>query len=277
MNESIDSLRQQLQQLQAQLTSGVLTPQQYDTDKAALERRLLDQVLTQSPQDNNARLVFAGIAALALVVAGAGYWASARRVPASPAVMAHAGVTSPGAATMGATSMPSTTPSMPVSAPHGTNSDQVVSMTDRLAERLKQQPGDAEGWAMLARSYSVLGRHPEALKAYEKAVALRKDDANLLADYADSLAMQNNRVLAGEPLKLVERALKMDPRNPKALSMAGSEAFDRQDYARAIRYWQQLVDQGPGDSPMVRQILPGLEQARQLAGQTSKSAKLGKP
>ncbi len=273
MNESIDSLRQQLQQLQAQLTSGVLTPEQYDTDKATLERRLLDQVLTQPPQDANERLVFAGIAALALVVAGAGYWLSARRVPASPAVVAHAGVTSPSAAMMGATS----TPSMPASAPHGTNSDQVVSMTDRLAERLKQQPRDAEGWAMLARSYSVLGRHPEALKAYEKAVALGKDDANLLADYADSLAMQNNRVLAGEPLKLVERALKMDPRNPKALSMAGSEAFDRQDYGRAIQYWQQLVDQGPGDSPMVRQILPGLEQARQLAGQTSKSAKLSKP
>ena len=157
------------------------------------------------------------------------------------------------------------------------NQQDLEKMVMALAEKLEKEPNNLKGWAMLARSYSVLGRHPEALKAYEKAVALRKDDANLLADYADSLAMQNNRVLAGEPLKLVERALKIDPRNPKALSMAGSEAFDRQDYAKAIQYWQQLVDQGPADGPMVRQILPGLEQARQLVGQTSKSVKLSKP
>jgi cytochrome c-type biogenesis protein CcmH len=151
------------------------------------------------------------------------------------------------------------------SAPHGTETGQVASMVERLAQRLKDQPQDAEGWAMLARSYSVLGRHPEALQAYEKALALRKDDANLLADYADSLAVQNNNVLAGEPLKLVTRALTLEPRNLKALSMAGSEAFDRQDYARAIQYWQQVVEFGPVDSPMVQQVKPGLEQARQLA------------
>jgi cytochrome c-type biogenesis protein CcmH len=157
-------------------------------------------------------------------------------------------------------------PAAPSSAPHGTNTDQVASMTDRLAKRLKDQPQDAEGWAMLARSYSVLGRHPEALQAYEKAIALRKDDANLLADYADSMAMKNNRVLAGEPLRLVERALKLEPHNLKALSMAGSEAFDRQDYAKATQYWQQVVQFGPADSPMVQQIAPSLERAKQLAG-----------
>ena len=164
-------------------------------------------------------------------------------------------------------------PAATSSAPHGTNTDQVASMTDRLAQRLKNQPQDAEGWAMLARSYSVLGRHPEALQAYEKAIALRKDDANLLADYADSMAMKNNRVLAGEPLKLVERALKLEPHNLKALSMAGSEAFDRQDFAKATQYWQQVVQFGPADSPMVQQIAPSLERAKQLAG----SPRTGKP
>lgn len=130
---------------------------------------------------------------------------------------------------------------------------------------------------MLARSYSVLGRHPEALKAYEKAVALRKDDANLLADYADSLAVRNNRVLAGEPLKLVERALKLEPHNLKALSMAGSEAFDRRDYARAVQFWEQVVAFGPADGPMVQQILPSLELARQATGAPTAAAKKTKP
>jgi cytochrome c-type biogenesis protein CcmH len=204
------------------------------------------------------KLLLAGIAVAVLAAAGVGYWWTGSRAPASSM-----------------TNMPSV-PSMPAvpsmpnsSAPHGTESDQMASMTDRLAQRLKDQPQDAEGWAMLARSYSVLGRHVEALVAYEKAIALRKDDPNLLADYADSLAMKNNRVLSGEPLKLVERVLKLDPRNLKALSMAGSEAFVRQDYAKAAQYWQQVVEFGPKDSPMVLQVLPNLEQAQKLARQAT--------
>jgi cytochrome c-type biogenesis protein CcmH len=55
--------------------------------------------------------------------------------------------------------------------------------------------------------------------------------------------------------------------------MAGSEAFDRQDYAQAVQFWQQVVEFGPKDSPMVLQIEPSLEQAKQLAG----VARSGKP
>jgi cytochrome c-type biogenesis protein CcmH len=119
---------------------------------------------------------------------------------------------------------------------------------------------------MLARSYSVLGKHPEALKAYEKAVGLRKDDATLLADYADSLAVKNNRALDGEPMKQVERALKLDPRNLKALSLAGTHAFNKKDYAGAVRNWEKVVQFGAADNTLVQQIQPGLAEARNLAG-----------
>ena len=51
--------------------------------------------------------------------------------------------------------------------------EQIEAMTEKLSARLKQQPDDAEGWSMLARSYTVLGRHPEALPAYERAVAIQ--------------------------------------------------------------------------------------------------------
>jgi cytochrome c-type biogenesis protein CcmH len=111
-----------------------------------------------------------------------------------------------------------------------------------------------------------LGRHPEALKAYEQAIALRKDDATLLADYADSLAIKNNRSLDGEPMKWVASALKVDPRNLKALSLAGTHAFDRKDYTAAIGFWEKVVQFGPADSSIVQQVEPGLAEARGLAG-----------
>jgi len=190
------------------------------------------------------------VATSVLLVAAAGYWWKGAPDLATSSAPTTGGAVADGAA----------------GTPHATNFDQIAAMTEKLAARLKDQPNDAEGWAMLARSYSVLGKHPEALKAYEKALGLRKDDATLLADYADSLAVKNNRNLSGEPMKQVERALKLDPRNLKALSLAGTHAFDRKDYAGAVKYWEQVVQFGTSDNALVQQVQPGLAEARELAG-----------
>jgi cytochrome c-type biogenesis protein CcmH len=139
-------------------------------------------------------------------------------------------------------------------------------MVDKLAERLKAQPDDADGWSMLGRTYSVLGRHADALKAYQTAMNLRKDDATLVADYADSLAVNSNRTLDGEPMKYVERALKLEPTNLKALFLAGTHAFDKKDYAGAVKFWEKAAKSAPPENAFVQQIQPALAEARQLAG-----------
>jgi cytochrome c-type biogenesis protein CcmH len=142
----------------------------------------------------------------------------------------------------------------------------IAAMVDLLAERLKTRPDDAEGWQMLARSYAALDKHPQAVEAYRKAVQLRPDDAALLADFAFAVAMTNNRSFAGEPTSLVERALKVDPKNPKALALAGTVAFDRKDYPGAVQYWERLAQIETGDGQFVEQIRASIAQARQLAG-----------
>ena len=92
------------------------------------------------------------------------------------------------------------------------------------------------------------------------------DDARLLADYADTLALKNNRNLEGEPMKLVERALKIEPTNLKALSLAGAAAFNRQDYAGAVRYWEQVAKNAPPDSPYLPQVQSSIAEARERGG-----------
>jgi cytochrome c-type biogenesis protein CcmH len=144
------------------------------------------------------------------------------------------------------------------------NFEQIAAMADKLAERLKAQPDDAEGWSMLARSYTVLGRNPEAVDAYKKALELHGDDASLLADYADALAVKNKRSLAGEPAALIARALKLEPDNLKALSLAGTDAFDRKDYAGAVKHWERILQVGPADNPLVEQVKASVAEAREL-------------
>lgn len=249
MQDDLKTLKHQLLQLRELHTAGALPQDQYDQARAPLEQRLLELVMAQPARTRMPRGLALGVGALILAVAAAGYWWTG-----SPALLA------------GGESARSTPHTSGEVAPHATDADQMAAMVDRLAERLKNNPKDAEGWTMLARSYTVLERHADALKAYEKAVALAPKDADLLVDYADALAVKNNRQLAGEPMKWVERALKADPRNLKALALAGTHAFDRKDYKGAVKYWQQMVDYGTPDNELVRQIEPGLVQARERAG-----------
>lgn len=74
---------------------------------------------------------------------------------------------------------------------HTGNAGDIAVMAERLAARLKDQPNDAQGWAILARSYDVMGQLPDALMAYKKASTLLPDDQALLADYARAVARAN--------------------------------------------------------------------------------------
>ena len=269
MNDTLEGLKQKLAQLKALHASGVLPEQQFAEGKTALERQILDLVLATPAQANlpgatkiaaepvaaakPSGLLLGGLAVAIIAIAGAGYLWKGMPAPTEAAQTAAADGQAP---------------------QHSTNADQIAAMTEKLSARLKDKPDDVEGWSMLARSYSVLGRHADALKAYEKASSLRKDDPTLLADYADSLAVNSNNSLDGEPMKLVERALKLDPKNLKALYLAGTYAFNKQDYKSAIKTWETLAQVGPPGNVFVREVEPAIAEARKLAGLPAAAAPL---
>jgi cytochrome c-type biogenesis protein CcmH len=135
-----------------------------------------------------------------------------------------------------------------------------------MVEALKKQPADPQGWAMLARAYAYQHQYPDAVRAYTKAIELTPKDARLLSDLADAMAMNNGRRLDGEPMKLIERALQIDPKEVKALALAGTAAFDHQEYAKAVNYWERAIKAAPNDAEFARSLKGSLDEARQLAG-----------
>jgi cytochrome c-type biogenesis protein CcmH len=153
-----------------------------------------------------------------------------------------------------------------VVAQHSTTPDQVQKMVAALADRLKAQPDDLEGWTMLGRSYVALGRHRDAAMALQRANALSPGNASLLADLADVLAMAQGRKLAGEPARMIQRALDADPKHVKALALAGTVAFETQDYAAARGYWQRLLAEVPAESPLARSVGNSIAEAAALDG-----------
>lgn len=261
--DPISGLRDQLQQLKTQHDTGGSTPEAYAAAKAPLERELLDRVIALPPGSPGSlgtaglsaaaaaprasRGLVAGLSAAVLVLAVLGYAAvGSPRVPSAGP---------PGSASAGATEVV-----------QDMTEEQFVAAVDQLATRMAQEPANGEGWALLARSYVRLGRHAEAVPAFDKALAITGDDPTLLVDYADALAMINNRSLDGEPLALVERALKYDPDNAKALALAGTAAFNRKDFPTAVRLWERLVRVSPPDSAFLPQLQGSIDEARSLGG-----------
>ncbi len=153
---------------------------------------------------------------------------------------------------------------------HAASQEQLLAMVAALAERMRATPEDSDGWIMLARSYSALGRYADASLAFERALQRVPEDARLLADYADVAAMAQGRRLAGKPEALIQRALAVDPQNLKALSLSGTAAFEKGDYATATEQWRKLLALAPPGSPLERSVRGSIADAEKR-GKPAKS------
>lgn len=153
------------------------------------------------------------------------------------------------------------------------------SMVQRLEQRLEREPDDAEGWAMLGRSYSAQGRYAEAATAYERANRLSSGapDADWLAAEAEVRIMaQDERSLQGLPRQLFERSLTADPGHAKSLWYAGLAAAQAGDYGVALDRWLALRQTELPDD--FRAVLDArLPELAQLAGRALPEAQVAAP
>lgn len=156
-------------------------------------------------------------------------------------------------------------------ATRGTPPD-IERMVAGLAAKLEQDPSDLKGWAMLARSYKVMGRPVDAERAYERAGTFIDNDAQLLASYADVAATNANGNFTGRPTQLIEKALTVDPDNPMALWLAGTAALSNDQYNDAIRIWERLVKLLPPESEDARNLRGAIEEVRAKGGKSSEVA-----
>ncbi|MDH3762824.1 MAG: c-type cytochrome biogenesis protein CcmI [Gammaproteobacteria bacterium] len=136
-------------------------------------------------------------------------------------------------------------------------------METRIKERLRDNPDDVEGWFMLGRAMMAKQRYADAVAAYQRSNDLMANEPGILFALADALAMQNNGNLLGEPETLVQRGLKLAPRFPNGLWLAGMAAEQRQDFKAAHRYWTQLlplIADNPESTREIKNMLHMLEQ-----------------
>lgn len=245
--------RDQLQALEHDLALGKISPSDYESTQDELKLRLLDdtaETTSRSPSQRSGYLTAqrtAMVVALLLPLGAAGmYWWLGNPSAIDPVATRSA------------------------------NNEKVIQMVDTLAARLQANPNNPKGWAMLARSYKVMGRLEEAEQAFAKAGDAVNTDPDLLVEYADLLATRADSV-EGKPLELINKALLLDPQHPTGLMMSGIAAYRRSDFPTAVKQWEKLLAVLEPGSPDAQQIETDIAEARAKMGTptSNKSAPQG--
>ncbi len=244
-------IRQHLAELEADLASGKIGEAEFQEARQDLERELLSDVTGDGATDRPA-------------ATGRGRWAAPAIAVAIPllslGLYQFLGASDLIPQFQGRETATATETGQP-------DMHSVEQMVEQLAERLRAEPDNLEGWLMLARSYVFMQRFSDAVGAYANANRLAGDtNAALLVDYADAVAMASNRKLTGMPAELLRKALAIDPNNLKGLWLTGHLYYQQEDYARAIEYFERVAAELPADSENGRAVAEQLRQARLRAG-----------
>ncbi len=238
-----DIHRDQLKALEVDLARGVISQQDFEATRDELQLRLLDDTESyEAPPATDSR----------------SFWSAKRTailIALSTPLMAL-GIYMQ----LGAPSAIDPTLASKV------DDQQIRQMIDTLADRLKANPDNPKGWAMLARSYKVIGRFDEAEQAFIKAGDLVNTEPDLLVDYADLLAVKADNTIEGKPLDLVKKALSINPTHPMGLMMSGVAAYRRSDFKLAIVQWEKLLAVLEPGSTDAQQIQANIDEARAKAG-----------
>lgn len=250
---TVSIYQDQMAELEADLRADTITQDQYEIGRQELERRLLEDVpqaeqqQAQSPAGKAAgrwSAVMVGIAVPAVVVV-------LYLVLGNPEALKPPGEQVATASVQGGK--------------HGESRAQIMALIQQLQERLQQNPDDAQGWAVLGRSYLAMNMFAESRHAFDKAVQLNGNDPQLLVDFADALAMdRKDQSLDGRPMALIDRALKIDPNNQKGLWLAGTAAYERHDYKAALKYWEKLYAMVPPGSDAAKAMESNISEVRRL-------------
>lgn len=233
--------RDQLTELEREKSEGSLAESDFEQAKRELQRRLLEEVepdaaATTPGTHGPSRKLAVAILVLMPVLAVLGY---------------------------GMLGNPNALDPTRIAAPPQMTQEQINDMVAKLAARMEANPDNMQGWLMLARSYKTMGRYAEAAEAYGKAEKVINDDPELLASYAETIAMATGNGLTGKPSQLVERALKIDPQHPHSLFLAGAAAMEAGDNKKGIAYWEALLPQVEPGSEIDQMLRSGIDKMKQ--------------
>ena len=227
--QNVAITKERLNELKIELEQDTITQAEYDQTKEELEQSLLNDVEESSDNKKSANnKSYTRLTRYILILS----------VPIF-AISLYAYLGQPELIEGGAKQ--ASTPAGHATSNDASNLGTVEEMVEKLAAKLKEQPNNAEGWFMLARSYMSLKRYQEAVAALEKTNQLIPNNPIIMLRYADALTMLSGGRISGKPFELIKKAVALKPDDPTGLWLIGMGYEELGEYKRAISYWKLLM------------------------------------
>jgi cytochrome c-type biogenesis protein CcmH len=246
----LEIYRDQLREIERDVERGLIDPSQATAARTEVERRML----AAAPAENGApagvtrpgpaiSVAFVLLVALPLGAGSLYLWLGSPGVEGQP---------------FSARERP------PHSADGGVAGMDLEAAAERLAERLKSEPDDLEGWIMLGRTYGVLKRFDEAVDVLRHAAEMSNDDPAVVSLLGEHQVLAAGGSVSPEAIENFHSAIDKDPSQPVARFYLGLAEAQAGDMRAALDSWVALAKDAPADAPW----LPGLrESIRDIAGE----------
>lgn len=225
--------KHRLAELTEQLQSNALSQAQYDEQRAELEQALSDDLDLQTQvkaASSQGRWLAFVLMIMLPVVAATLYWqlGSFNAIEPTPEMLANNEATLP-------------------------SREAIDKMVNGLAEQMKSDPNNAEGWLMLGKSYKYQQQYVKSADAFAHAYQLLGDKPDVMLAYAEALSFTTDEQITGKSADLVFKALALEPNNPNALWLAGMAKAQAGEFMAAKKLWTQLAAALPQGSEALQE------------------------
>ncbi|HEY1638627.1 MAG TPA: c-type cytochrome biogenesis protein CcmI [Rhizomicrobium sp.] len=247
---TVEVLKAQLEDIDGQVASGALPSQEADAQRAEIKRRLL----VEARQEDSAPRRPVPQRALPWVALAV----------ASAVALAATGLY----AIFGSPNVPSVAPLAPVgdvqtaqANPHA--GADITTLIAQLEAKMREHPGDPEGWRMLGWSYMQTGRAADAATAYAHAAALDPKNADYLSAEGEALTQAGGGQVTPAALAAFRRAVTVNASDPRARYFLAAVKDEQGDHAGAIAAWIALLKSAPVNAPWAAQVRNVIERTAQ--------------
>lgn len=123
-----------------------------------------------------------------------------------------------------------------------------------IRTKLIQQPDDPTGWLLLGRLHASLNRLDSAFQAYEKALQLQPDNTGALTSYSQALLMTGQEQYIQQAQQLLTRLVRLLPDDKNTIGMLAITATQLGNIELAQKSWKKLKEILPKTDPMQVEI-----------------------
>ena len=245
--QNIDSFRDQLIELDAQLQAGLVSEQNHHRLKTELEKKLVDEVGQTEKltvRSDRKTPAFAWVLAILIpVLALPMYWKLGAQTELQVREALFSG---------------SSTPEY---------------LGNLLEEWVDKKPGNDKAMFLLGSHYLENGQMDKAVSTYRQLFRMSNGHPQVAAELAQALFLQNNNAITDEVRKLYQRTLLSEENNTTALGLKGIDAYASANYPGAVAAWQQAMTYEP--NPNARQsLIEGINKAREMMGDTTSASQI---